>query len=274
MKLLSPPSLLVFTTKLIKPGFHMSRKSQTIGDFTFCRTSRILPIYQPASQALGSSGRKRERARARETRKGFLSPRVSPSRPPFFSCAHYFQAPATQATDISDNRQKSVPIWGTGAQQFRGLVMSEIHRRRLRGQRFEFSFVGNDHRPSQKSGTRRENRNAPDSPDLSPSIPDDRGYLRFRVFISRQNLGQFGNSKISDRLGFSRHMKTGFYDRLYHDCNTSFFPADPGWFIHVLEFWIRFLIFRSVTTHSIFMCLSFSTLCSCFYFFIIYYYLL
>ena len=77
---------------------------------------------------------------------------------------------------------------GTGAQQFRGLVMSEIHRRRPQRNKFEFSFVGNDCLPSQKSGTRRENRNAPDSPDLSPSIPDDRGYLRFRVFISRQYL--------------------------------------------------------------------------------------
>ena len=96
----------------------------------------------------------------------------------------------------------------TGAKQFRGLVMSEIHRRRPRRYNFEFSFVGNDRRPSQKSGTRRENRNAPDSPDLSPSIPDDRGYLRFRVFISRQNLGQSGKSRIPDRLGFSRHMKT------------------------------------------------------------------
>ena len=28
----------------------------------------------------------------------FLSPRVSPSRAPVFSCAHYLQAPATQAT--------------------------------------------------------------------------------------------------------------------------------------------------------------------------------
>ena len=52
------------------------------------------PQSQPAQKALGSSGRKRERARARETR-------VSPSRAPFFSCAHYFQAPATQATTKS-----------------------------------------------------------------------------------------------------------------------------------------------------------------------------
>ena len=94
----------------------------------------------------------------------------------------------------------------TGAQQFRGLVMNEIHRRRPRRYNFEFSFVGNDRRPSQKSGTRRENRNTPDSPDLSPSIPDDRGYLRFRVFISWQNLGQSGNSKMPDRLRFSRRM--------------------------------------------------------------------
>ena len=51
-------------------------------------------------RALGSSGRKRGRARARETREGWqssLSPRVSPFRAPVFSCAHYFQAPATRA---------------------------------------------------------------------------------------------------------------------------------------------------------------------------------
>ena len=57
--------------------------------------------------------------------------------------------------------------------------MSEIHRRRPREYKFEFSFVGNDRRPSQKSGTRLANRNAPDPPDLSPSIPDNRGYLQF-----------------------------------------------------------------------------------------------
>ena len=62
-------------------------------------------------------------------------------------------------------------------------------------------------RPSQKSGTCRENRNALDSPDLSPSILNDWGYMRFRVF-GGQNLGQSGNSKIPDRLVFSRHMKT------------------------------------------------------------------
>ena len=86
--------------------------------------------------------------------------------------------------------------------------MGEIHRRRPRMYKCEFSFVRNDRRPSQKSGTRRENINAPDSPDLTPSIPDARGYLRFLVFISRQNLGQSRNSKIPDTLEFSRHMKT------------------------------------------------------------------
>ena len=43
----------------------------------------------------------------------------------------------------------------------------------------------------------------------SRTIPDDRGCLRFRVFISRLKLGRSGNSGIPDRLGFSRHMKTG-----------------------------------------------------------------
>ena len=66
--------------------------------------------------------------------------------------------------------------------------------------------MGEIHRkPSQKSGTQRKNRSVPDFPDLSPSFPDNRGYLRFLVFISRQNLGQLGNRKISSRLVFSRH---------------------------------------------------------------------
>ena len=85
---------------------------------------------------------------------------------------------------------------GTGAQLFRGLTKSEIHRLRPPRYKFDFSSVGNDRRPSQKSGTRWENSNFPDSPDLSSSIPDDQGYPRFRVFISRQNLGQSGSSKI------------------------------------------------------------------------------
>ena len=46
------------------------------------------------------------------------------------------------------------------------------------------SFVGNDRRLSQKSGTRQENGNALDSPDLSPSIPDDREYLQLPLYIA------------------------------------------------------------------------------------------
>ena len=42
---------------------------------------------------------------------------------------------------------------GTGAQQFTGLVMSEIHRWRPVRYKFEFSFVGNDRRPSQTLGS-------------------------------------------------------------------------------------------------------------------------
>ena len=36
----------------LKPGFHMSGKSQTIRDFTFCRPSQILPIYRIIAQIL------------------------------------------------------------------------------------------------------------------------------------------------------------------------------------------------------------------------------
>ena len=91
----------------------------------------------------------------------------------------YFSPTVPDFADISDNRQKSVldspdievrqklkfvhkrVIGRLEPNSLRGLVMSEIHRRRPRWYKFEFSFVGNDHRPSQKSGTRRENRNTP-----------------------------------------------------------------------------------------------------------------
>ena len=152
----------------------MSGKSQTIGAFTFCRPSQIYRIIAIILSLI---------------------------------------LPMNLAGNGKCAKNWNLRDGGTGAQQFGGLVMSEIHRRRPRRYKFEFSFVGNDRRLSQKSGTRRENRNAPDSPDLSPSIPDDRGYLRFRVFISRQNLGQSGSSKIPDRLGFSRHMKTRLYEK-------------------------------------------------------------
>ena len=55
--------------------------------------------------------------------------------------------------------------------------------RRPRRSKFEFSFVGNDRRPSRKPGTRRENRNALDSPDLSPFIPDDRDIYDFQFSL-------------------------------------------------------------------------------------------
>ena len=45
---------------------------------------------------------------------------------------------------------------------------------------------------------------------LFPTILDDRRHLRFRVFVSGQSLGRSGNSKIHERLEFSRHINTRF----------------------------------------------------------------
>ena len=36
----------------LKPGCHMSEKSQTIGDFAFCRPSQTLPIYRIIARSL------------------------------------------------------------------------------------------------------------------------------------------------------------------------------------------------------------------------------
>ena len=85
----------------------------------------------------------------------------------------------------------------------KGLAINANNRRRPRRYKFEFSFVGNDLQPSQKSGMRREK-------DLFPTILYDRRYLRFQIFISGQNLGRSGNSKIHERLEFSRHINTRF----------------------------------------------------------------
>ena len=52
-----------------------------------------------------TTGHKKKRAREKETREGkgsSLTPRGSPSRAPVLSFAHYFQAPATQASRIPD----------------------------------------------------------------------------------------------------------------------------------------------------------------------------
>ena len=49
------------------------------------------------SRRLEVVGTKKKRARKKETREGRGTPRVSPSRAPVLSFAHYFQAPATQA---------------------------------------------------------------------------------------------------------------------------------------------------------------------------------
>ena len=58
-----------------------------------------------------------------------------------------------------------------------------------------------------KSGPRNENRNAPDSLELSLGITD----LISDIYDFKFHLGRSpGNSLIADRLGFFRHMKTRF----------------------------------------------------------------
>ena len=148
----------------LKPGFHMSGKFQTIGAFTFCRPPQIYRIIAT-----------------------------------IFSVT----LPMYLAGNGKCAKNWNLRDRGTGAQQFGGLLMSEIHRWRPRRYKFEFSFVGNDRRPSQKSGTRWENRNAPDSSDLSPSIPDDRGCCQ------SAKSGKSGNSKIPIVCDFPDIWKRG-----------------------------------------------------------------
>ena len=87
--------------------------------------------------------------------------------------------------EISVNRQKSVPHLRYS------LVTDAIFicwgdvgncRQCLRQYKFEFSYVGNDHRPTQKSGARRENRSTPDFPDLSGDHPRRSGMSTISSF--------------------------------------------------------------------------------------------
>ena len=70
----------------LKPGFHMSGKSQAIGDFTFFRPCQILPIYRICARGLFQ----------------------------IFLIMNYLFV-----------------IGGLEPSNFEGLVMSEIHRRRM-----------------------------------------------------------------------------------------------------------------------------------------------
>ena len=138
---------------------------------------------------------------------------------------------------------------GTGAQQFRGLVMSEIHRRRPRQYKCEFSFVGNDRRLSQKSGTRRENKKRSWFSRFIPvhMIEDIYG---FEFLLVGKNLGQSGNSQIPFRLGFSRHMKTSFRKPGKHQswkqwcCRLCWKLPDgaQSFFFSVHKFWLNKLM--------------------------------
>ena len=95
----------------LKPGFHMSGKSQTIRDFTFCRPSQIWPIYRSDNRRdspdIEFEGKWKMRQKLKFVHKCMIG------------------------------RLESIL-------KFWGLRRSEIHRRRPRQYKFEFSFVGND----------------------------------------------------------------------------------------------------------------------------------
>ena len=92
-------------------------------NFSYNYSVNLLQILHLYIHPLGSSGHKKKRAREKETREGrgsSLNPCVSPSRAPVLSFARYFQAPATQAREISDGiwptcqRKRPPPLHKTG----------------------------------------------------------------------------------------------------------------------------------------------------------------
>ena len=143
--------------------------------------------------------------------------------------AFYFLPTIPDFADISVIRQRSVPDFSdyefggkwkarqksklehkfTAFLQFRGLVMSEIHRRRtptsLTVQNLSFHLLGMivDH----CRNLRRVGKKLSRFSRFLPAHPR-RSRISTISSFSRQNLGRSGNSKISDRLGFSRDMTT------------------------------------------------------------------
>ena len=87
---------------------------------------------------------------------------------------------------------------------------------------FEFSYVGNDRRPSQKSGMRRENRNTP------ATIPGDRECLRFPVFLSRESLGRRVGQQWNPR-------SSGIWSVITAKFNTWYFAFQTC--SSVIQFW-------------------------------------
>ena len=75
--------------------------------------------------------------------------------------------------------------------------MTEIHHRRPRRYKCECSFIGNDRRPSQKSGTRRENRNS--LIRFSRFVPDHPRGSEISV-ISRKEAGAPNENMVQNHL--------------------------------------------------------------------------
>ena len=222
----------------IKPFFHMSGKSPAIGDFTFSRPSQILPIYRIIARRLSQILPIMNLAgKGKCAKNRVLNKKVTAFIQQHW-CTRAYAASFSLHLCSCSRQCKVFRLWESRSQ-----LKTPYHSSLPLGQEIRDSNhscfretpcllsvigIGKERNPSPTSPNvqiwaficrqwwptiaeiwdGRENRNAPDSPDLTPSIPDDRGYLRFLVFISRQNLGQSGNSKIYDSLEFSRHLKT------------------------------------------------------------------
>ena len=102
-----------------------------------------------------------------------------------------------------------------GALQFRGLVMSEIHRRRTPTSSTVqiWVFICRERIADHAQKSRRENRNASVIPILQicPSSSQTIG----DIYDSRQNLGRSGNSKIPDLWDFLHLWKPGLKGHSY-----------------------------------------------------------
>ena len=73
---------------------------------------------------MGAHGRKKEQARARETREGTY---VSPSRARIFSCGHFFLAPATQAMYVSCRHASGIVRTATAQNWNKSFTHIELH---------------------------------------------------------------------------------------------------------------------------------------------------
>ena len=196
---------------IIKACFHMSGKSQTIGNFTVSKLSQVLSTNENSKSQISPivwDGR------GQIWRIGSVS--IFPTRPRFLRWSVIipdkwkFKSLPSGTSAMDFTHYQSPKLLGSSPPNRDRLLAIIRYIGSLRSRRLE--VVGT----RKKGRARRRHARGEEALACLPCArplslsPATSKRLRRRL-IYRQNPGCSAKSKISDRLGFSRHMKTRLY---------------------------------------------------------------